>query len=342
VGTHPQLLPRNQLHHFYLGGQRISAFRGAGVDAAGRQPEEWIGSMTTMASDRRYGHSRLADGTLLTDAVANDPAGWLGERHLDAYGPATELLVKLIDAGQRLPVHVHPDRAFARRHLGLSHGKTEAWVILSVEAGAGVRLGFADTMHRAEVRALVDRQDSTALVGSLRPVPVSPGDGVLVPAGVPHCIDAGVFLLELQEPTDLSILLEWTGFAVDGRADGHLGLGFDLALEALRYDALEDGELASLVLRGQRDTLLPAAADAYFRADRVRAGTVLEPGFAVLLVTGGAGELRTAAGDRLDLRHGDAAIVPFRAGTWWLLGTVEVVACRPARPGATVPDRAAP
>src|SRR5262249_7478713 len=156
---------------------------------------------------------------------------WLGPQHVKAYGPSTELLVKLLDAGQRLPVHLHPDRAFARRHLGLPHGKTEAWIVLGVDGDAGVRLGVAAATRRREVRALVGARAPVGLVGSLRALPVRPGDAVLVPAGVPHAIDAGVFVLELQEPSDLSILLEWAGFGVDGRADGHLGLGFDVALQ---------------------------------------------------------------------------------------------------------------
>jgi mannose-6-phosphate isomerase len=334
MSAHPQLLPLNQIDHFYLGGQRISGLRGTGA-SAGRHPEEWIGSMTTMASNPERGHSRLADGSLLSDAVTKDPESWLGAEHLKAYGPSTELLVKLLDAGQRLPVHLHPDRAFARRHLGLPHGKTEAWIVLESDAGAGVRLGFEDTMRLADVRALVDKQDTVALVGSLRSVPVQPGDGVLVPAGVPHSIDAGVFVIELQEPSDLSILLEWAGFPIDGREDGHLGLGFDVALDALRLDALDEAELDGLVLRGERANLLPGAADPYFRAHQLRAGTRMEPGFVVALATGGAGELRTESGDRIPFACGDAAVVPYSAGSWWPDGTVEVVVCRPPRPGAS-------
>ena len=41
---------------------------------------------------------------------------------------------------------------------------------------------------------------------------------VLVPAGVLHAIGEGVLLVELQEPEDLSILLEWRGFELDGDA----------------------------------------------------------------------------------------------------------------------------
>jgi mannose-6-phosphate isomerase len=339
MSPRPQLLPVNQVEHFYLGGQRIAALRGG---PGGPQcPEEWIASMTTMTSQRDRGHSRLAGGQRLADAVSADPTGWLGPDHVERYGASTELLVKLLDAGQRLPVHLHPDRAFARGHLGLPHGKTEAWIVLEAAQDAHVRLGFAETMRLSTVAAMVDAQDSVGLVASLRAVPVRPGDTVLVPAGLPHCIDAGILVLELQEPTDLSILLEWAGFRVDGAANGHLGLGFDVALRALRLDALADAELDSLVLRADQfagtavEGLLPAMADAYFRAHRVRAhqtGSAVPAGFAVALATGGPGRLVTESGDELALRRGDAAVVPWAAGRWWLEGAAEVIACRPPAP----------
>jgi len=58
------------------------------------------------------------------------------------------------------------------------------------------------------------------MLEAMHEVSVTPGDGVYIPPGLPHAIGAGVFLLELQEPEDLSILLEWKGFNVDGVVDG--------------------------------------------------------------------------------------------------------------------------
>ena len=93
---------------------------------------------------------------------------------------------------------------------------------------------------------MVRNQDSQALLASLRRSEVSVGDAILVPAGVAHAIDSGIFVLELQEPTDLSALLEWEGFAVDGIKDGHLGLGFETVTDALMLDPLSDSEFDSL------------------------------------------------------------------------------------------------
>ncbi len=327
----PSRLPLNQVTHFYRGGERIAAWRRDERAGGPNRPEEWIGSMTTMTSPEDdpsgKGLSRLADGTLLRDAVLADPERWLGPAHVAAYGASTEILVKLLDAGQRLPVHLHPDRAFARRHLGLRHGKTEAWVVLGVDGDAKVRLGFAEPMAPARLRAMVDGRDTAGLVASLRARSVRPGDAVLVPAGTPHCLDEGVFVLELQEPTDLSILLEPGGFGGEIRAD--LGLGLDLALRAVRHEALGADELAELVVPRERVAaaepgrpvpLLPPAAAPFFRAHLLRGGhgAVIEPGFAIVVATRGAGTLVTEAGGELALRRGDTAIVPYAAGEWRL------------------------
>ena len=122
------------------------------------------------------------------------------------------LLVKLLDAGQRLPVHVHPTRPFAREHLHSCYGKTEAWYVLETAGeDAAVWVGFARGRRPGELadrrwRPRTRRGCSTQMNKSA----CGPGDGVVVPAGQAHATGAGVFLVEVQEPTDFSILLEWS------------------------------------------------------------------------------------------------------------------------------------
>ena len=135
----PSKLPSNQFDHFYRGGDRIGALRhGPGGPM---RPEEWIGSITTRFGESEQGLSRLPDGEFLKDAISADPVSWLGQAHINSFGLSIEVLVKLLDPDQRLPVHFHPNKAFAKQHLGLDHGKTEAWIILEAPAGAGVGLG---------------------------------------------------------------------------------------------------------------------------------------------------------------------------------------------------------
>ena len=327
----PAKLPSNQFDHFYRGGDRIGALRhGPGGPM---RPEEWIGSVTTRFGEAEQGLSKLPGGVFLKDAIASDPIGWLGEEHFAHFGLSIEILVKLLDPDQRLPVHFHPNKAFAKEHLGLDHGKTEAWIILEAPQGAGVGLGFKERANKAELLELVRNQDSQALLASLRHTEVAAGDAILVPAGVPHAIDSGIFVLELQEPTDLSALLEWEGFAVDGNKDGHLGLGFETVTDALMLDPLSDGEFDSLVMHnpfssGALRSVLPIKADGYFRAHLAPQSGDFDAGFAIALVLTGSGEITFANAPTMSINQGDAIVIPHTAGKYSISGA-HVIISRP-------------
>ncbi|RIX26646.1 class I mannose-6-phosphate isomerase [Amnibacterium setariae] len=323
----PIVLPSNRpADRFYRGGRRITDLRG-GAPAGEHEPEDWIASTTHVFGAPGLGETALPDGRPLRAAVEADPVGWLGEAHVAAFGADAKLLTKLLDAGQRLPVHAHPDGAFAREHLGHAHGKTEAWVILR---GGTVHLGLRREAGEEELRALVDGQRTADLLDLLHPIEVAPGDGVLVPAGQLHAIGEGVLLLEVQEPEDLSILLEWDGFAIDGAAEGHLGLGFDTALQAVSRRPLDDPEVAALVTRGvDAGSVLPAAADAFFTVERVpvEGAARLRAGYAVVLVEDGDLEVGGVAAPR-----GTTLLIPAAAGEVPVTGAGVLLVCRPPRP----------
>jgi mannose-6-phosphate isomerase len=348
VPNAPVLLDSNQPARFYRGGAGIARFRGV-PQVSQYVPEDWVGSTTEIFSQPGAGLTRLADGETLRHAIAAAPDAFLGPEHVARYGTDPALLVKILDTDGRLVVHFHPDRDFAASHLGSRHGKTEAWIILAAreeeDPSAGhVYLGFRRDADPAAVRRWVDGQDTAALLDSLNEVPVAPGDTVLVPAGLPHAIGAGITLVELQEPTDFSILLEWAGFLIDGEKDGHLGLGFDLALSALDYGGWDAERLAALraprpgaAERPGVTRLLPARADPFFRAERVdvdasATGPVtFEPGYAILVVVSGHGRVSSASG-HFPVRRGDTVLVPYAAGPLTLDGYFRALRCLPPAP----------
>jgi mannose-6-phosphate isomerase len=314
----PSKLPSNQFDHFYKGGNRIGQLRkGPGGPM---RPEEWIGSTTSRFGQSLNGLSKVEGGQLLKDLIEQDPVSWLGEKHLKKYGSSTEILVKLLDPDQRLPVHYHPDQKFAKEKLHLNHGKTEAWIILEAPAGAKVGIGFKKDMKKSEVAKLVASHDSQGLLDALVFKEVKAGDAVFVPAGVVHAIEAGIFVLELQEPTDLSILLEWDGFAVDGDKDGHLDLGFDTALDALRLTPLSINEeseiLTKFEIKGKTSKkIFNQIADQFFRADFIAdPQNQFEAGFGIYLNLSSDGVIQFENSDEISLHRGDAVLIPYSAG----------------------------
>jgi mannose-6-phosphate isomerase len=331
-------LAPNTPQRFYRGGERILAFRGLAVpgDFDGRRPEDWLASTTELFAEGGDGLTVLPDGRRLVDALAEDPTGWLGEAHLGRHGASPGLLVKLLDAGERLPVHSHPDREFAARHLDCAHGKTEAWLVVAADPGAQVWVGFHDAVDGTDLAELVQAQDER-LLALLNGFEVQRGDAILVPAGQPHAIGAGVLVVELQEPTDFSVMLEHERFGLD--ADhAWLGLTQQVALESVATTALAADDLAALRTRwlggsGVRSAL-PAEASEYFTAEVVdtRDGPArLDAGFSVLVVVAGAGSLRSAHHDPVALAVGQTFVIPHAVGDLVIDGAVTALRCSPSR-----------
>lgn len=333
----PTVLPANQPRQFYRGGAAIAALRGQ-TSAEAFGPEDWVASTTARFGTADDGLATLPDGRLLRAAVAEQPQAWLGAEHVAKFGASTALLVKLLDAGQRLPVHCHPADAFAARHFGSHFGKTEAWAVIGTSSGdPRVHIGFREPVDRYTLADWVREQNHDALLGALNSTTVGAGDTVFIPAGLPHAIGTGVFIVELQQPTDLSVTLEWDGFLADETA-AHLGVGFDVALGCVDRDGWGDGRWETLLRHtggasDQSVDLFGPAASPFFRAERIqgRLGRTadLDASFAVLVVLAGQGTLRTEFGGSLDLRRGETVVVPHVSGLSTVVGEVTLVRCRP-------------
>jgi mannose-6-phosphate isomerase len=318
----PRPVEPTRVYRFYRGGELIGRLRGT-PELDDVFPEDWLASVTPASSPGRdeplAGLSRLTGGGLLRDAVAADPEAWLGAAHIARFGHSTGLLVKLLDAAVRLPVHAHPDRAFARQHFGSPFGKTEAWVVLATRSDESeVWLGLREPVEAAVYRGWIERQDTERLLGTLHRVTVRAGDTLFVPAGVPHAIGAGVLIAEVQEPSDFSIICEWSGFPIAAE-DSHLGVGWDVALGALELESFEP-------TRG-----LPAEASDFFWVD-----DVAEPAgrFGVLLVVAGDGTI-----DGAPARAGDAFALAATCEPFAIAGDLRVLrflAPIPEAPRATL------
>jgi mannose-6-phosphate isomerase len=348
----PVSLPANQPQQFYLGGPQIEAFRGQ-PSAAGshpssifaadpaRTPEDWIAS-TLSKFGSLDGATRLPDGELLSEAVTAHPELFFSPAHIARFGANPALLVKLLDAGERLPVHCHPDRAFAGVHLGSVFGKTEAWIIIGTpSADPHVYLGFNREVEPAELSSWFVNQNRDEILGSMNRVTVRTGDAIFVPAGTPHAIGAGVFIVELQEPTDFSVMLEWRDFAMPDRRDEQLGMSAEVSLQCFNRHRFTDADLALCVRRATPGevgsvALFPTQAEPFFQAHEiiVTDSIELDAQYAVLIVLGGTGTITTAR-SQLDVGRGSTVLIPFSAGLTTLHGELHVLRCLPGDPALT-------
>jgi mannose-6-phosphate isomerase len=139
----------------------------------------------------------------------------------------------------------------------------------------------------------------------------------------------------LQEPTDLSILLEWDGFAVDGDKDGHLDLGYEVALDALRLEPLTEQEISQIITRFDKakstsQRIFNSIADDFFRADYLSGdSTVIDAGYGILLVLEGSGKLEFSDSNTLQVEAGDAVVIANAAGSFTLRGATGIISRPP-------------
>jgi mannose-6-phosphate isomerase len=147
-------------------------------------------------------------GTPLGEMAGRDPGSWIGDRGLAATGGRAifPLLIKLIDGQADLSIQVHPDDRAAAA-AGLGTGKTEAYHILAAEPGSVIYLGLEPKVTLEEFASSCLRANGSA-AGCLRQIPAAPGMTVLIPAGTPHALGAGILLYEIQQPSNVTFRLD--------------------------------------------------------------------------------------------------------------------------------------
>ena len=139
-----------------------------------------------------------------------------GEALLGRHAPRDSfpLLLKFLDATDRLSLQVHPDNVTAARHHPGCRGKTEAWVILSAAPGSRLWAGLQPGTTPDQLVAAVTTGDINSCVGSFE---ARVGQCVVVPAGTVHAIGEGIVLAEIQQSSDLTYRLhDWGRIGTDG------------------------------------------------------------------------------------------------------------------------------
>lgn len=98
------------------------------------------------------------------------------------------VIVKLIDAYDRLSIQVHPD-------------KTEMWYVVDAEPGASILYGFREEITKEQYRKAIG---NGTLLDHMQKIPVSAGDVFMIPAGTLHAIGKGILIAEVQQNSNIT------------------------------------------------------------------------------------------------------------------------------------------
>lgn len=175
---------------YLWGGRKLKTEFGYSADSD-KVAEAWV------LSCHRDGACTVQNGDCAGQTLAETLSQWgpaaLGSRA--AAFPYFPLLIKLIDAQDRLSVQVHPDDTYALAHEG-EFGKTEMWYVVDCDDGAQLIYGLNRSVSRDE---LAQHIHNNTLEQICQLVPVHPGDVFFIEAGTLHAIGAGILIAEVQQ-----------------------------------------------------------------------------------------------------------------------------------------------
>lgn len=213
------------LKDYIWGGTKLKDEFGFDTDLD-RVSEAWV------LSCHKDGNSIVLNGEMKGKPLSEVLNIWgnkaLGDRA--AKFPYFPLLIKLIDACDRLSLQVHPDDEYAMRVEG-EFGKTEMWYVVDCEPGAQLIYGLTKKIDRNEFEKRI-RDNTIEEVCNF--VPVKKGDVFFIPSGTLHAIGKGILIAEVQQNSNTTYRVSDYGrLGADGKPRA---LHIDKALDVTKTE----------------------------------------------------------------------------------------------------------
>src|ERR1043166_6323171 len=209
------------------GGRKLAALFGKKLPVGKSIGESW--EIVDRAEEQSVvAHGRL-QGKTLHELWAQDRQTIFGNVP-DA--PRFPLLIKLLDACDKLSLQVHPSEKVAAELGG--EPKTECWYVAAAEPGAEIFAGFRARIMRKQFEQAL-RAGSVA--DDVHRIRIKAGDAMFLPASRFHGIGGGCVLVEIQQNSDTTYrVFDWNRLdAVTGKPRQ---LHLEQALECIDFNDL--------------------------------------------------------------------------------------------------------
>lgn len=244
-------------------------------------------------------------GKSLHEITAAFAKAILGAPVAEKFGNKIPLLIKFIDASDKLSVQLHPDDDLAKESSS-DNGKTEMWYVLKAKENAHIIAGFKEPMNAVKFDQVV--QDNT-LESFLHHIPVQEGDAFYIGAGLIHAIGAGIVLAEIQQPSDITYrVYDYNRKQADGM---YRELHIEQAKQAIKFEEPKDLKLFyDINLKGPQ----VLKHSPFFKTDVVLLENTKhtvnrKDSFTVIMVVKGNGNL-CCANEEYELKLGDTFLIP--------------------------------
>jgi mannose-6-phosphate isomerase len=239
---------------------------------------------------------------------------WLMEEHADEllgsaqpHNDRFPLLVKILDAQDKLSLQVHPPVKVAATLGG--EPKTEMWYVTHAEPRAELFAGLKRDVTRAGFEQKIQSGNVSECFHRL---PVRRGDVLFLPSGRVHAIGAGVVLFEIQQNSDTTYrVFDWNRPGLDGRPRQ---LHVTEALASINFKDCEPALIEGTLAHGPNYSTRALVNDPLFKVHEVtlRSRDFMLPRMPKPQIIGLLeGQIAVHAGeDTVELRSGQFCLVP--------------------------------
>ena len=275
-------------------------------------------------SDRNEGMSIVENGFFsgksLKEIILQYPSEIVGKNFK---GSSFPLLIKIIDAKERLSLQVHPDDLSAKKYGG--EPKNELWHFLENDNSSI----FYGLKNKIDKEHFLKNLQSNCIEDVLNKYSIKKDCNVLVPGGCIHAINSGSLILEIQQNSNTTYRIhDWNRLDINGNPRE---LHINKALEVINYNSIDQPLLKTKIIKNNNlYTLIEIINGPYFKVEQINLKKYLleeydDSTFHALFVANGFVKIEWDENKSIEIKKGRSVLIPASLKKYKMIGQGKII-----------------
>lgn len=293
------------------GGNSLSTVYSKPFDKDKTIGESW--EICDLPNDNNVVSNGELKGKTLSYLVKEYGSKLLGTKYKEDYFP---LLIKLIDAKDKLSIQVHPDEEYANKRHN-KHGKNEMWYVMDTYGDAKLLIGLKENVTKEDLKKAIDSKEN--IEDMFNYFDIKKGDAFYIPSGCIHAILGNVIIAEIQTPSDVTYrLYDWNRVDKNGKSrELHIEDSFNVIknINAFSLKSSKNNKIKTNTLE-----INTVFTNDYFTTEEYiingdYSSKTNEESFEIIIVLEGNGTIESSV-NSVDLKIGKTVLVPASLGDY--------------------------
>lgn len=256
-------------------------------------------------------------GKTLSYLVKEYGSELLGTKCKDDYFP---LLIKLIDAKDKLSIQVHPDEEYANKRYN-KHGKNEMWYVMETYGDAKLLIGLKENISKEDLKNALN--NSKNIENMFNYFDIKKGDAFYIPSGCIHAILGNAVIAEIQTPSDVTYrLYDWNRLDKNGKSrELHIEDSFNVIKDINAFNLKSDKKNS---FKDEKLEINTVFSNDFFKTEEyIINGTYSSKtngeSFEIIMVLDGKGYIESNIADNaIKLNAGKTVLIPASLGNYFI------------------------